>query len=61
MTGTGAYYAIVWGIWLRHYLNYRQNEYELFWPSIWTMPDVVRRKTAESGQRNGSTNGKEKS
>lgn len=43
MTGTGAYFYIVWGIWLRHYLNYRQNEYELFWPNMWTMPDVMRR------------------
>jgi dihydroceramidase len=44
MTGTGAYYYIVWGIWLRHYLNYRQDEYELLWPNIWTMPAVVRRQ-----------------
>jgi len=46
MTGTGAYYYIVWGIWLRHYLNYRQDEYELLWPNFWTVPDVVRRGTS---------------
>jgi dihydroceramidase len=60
MTGTGAYFAIVWGIWLRHYLNYRQDEYALFWPNIWTMPDVVKRSTAESGRRTELTNGKAK-
>jgi dihydroceramidase len=43
MTGTGAYYYIVWGIWLRHHLNYKQNEYELVWLNFWTVPDVVRR------------------
>jgi dihydroceramidase len=43
MTGTGAYYYIVWGIWLRHCLNYRQDEYELKWPNLWTVPDVVKR------------------
>lgn len=42
MTGIGAYYYIVWGIWLRHCLNYRQDEYELHWPNMWTMPAVVK-------------------
>lgn len=46
MTGTGAYYYIVWGIWLRHCLNYRQDEYELEWPNYWTVPDVVRKSTS---------------
>ncbi|KAH8727599.1 ceramidase [Phaeosphaeriaceae sp. PMI808] len=46
MTGAGAYFYIVWGVWLRHQLNHRQDEYELVWPNIWTMPDVVRRKNA---------------
>jgi dihydroceramidase len=49
MTGTGAYYYIVWGIWLRHQLNYRQDEYELYWPNFWTMPDVVRRGSGANG------------
>lgn len=40
MTGTGAYYYIVWGIWLRHHLNYKQNEYELDWPNFWTVPEI---------------------
>ncbi|KAF2833060.1 alkaline ceramidase-like protein [Ophiobolus disseminans] len=46
MTGTGAYFYIVWGIWLRHYLNYRQDEFELVWPNFWTVPDVVRKTTS---------------
>ncbi|RAR07052.1 tubulin beta chain [Stemphylium lycopersici] len=46
MTGTGAYFYIVWGVWLRHCLNYRQDEYELVWPNIWTMPAVVKRQSA---------------
>jgi dihydroceramidase len=56
MTGTGAYYYIVWGIWLRHHLNYRQNEYKLVWPNFWTVPDVVKR---DSSATNGhATEGK---
>lgn len=51
LTGTGAYYFIVWGIWLRHCLNSRQEEYELVWPNVWTMPCVVRR-------RNGTVDGR---
>jgi dihydroceramidase len=55
MTGTGAYYYIVWGVWLRHCLNYKQDEYELVWPNFWTVPDVVRRQGAVAdGRVNGS-------
>ena len=43
MTGTGAYFYIVWGIWIRHCLNGRQDEYKLVWPRLVTsMPAVVR-------------------
>lgn len=45
MTGTGAYYYIVWGVWLRHCLNGRQDEFELVWPSILgSLPKVERRR-----------------
>lgn len=54
MTGTGAYFYIVWGIWLRHYLNYRQDEYELVWPNIWTMPEVVKRAAVNGSTGNGA-------
>jgi dihydroceramidase len=42
MTGTGAYFYIMWGIWLRHCLNGRQEEYSLYWPHVWSLPDVVK-------------------
>lgn len=58
MTGVGAYYYIVWGIWLRHCLNYRQDEYQLLWPNLWTMPLVV--KQAKSMEANGRTEGSSK-
>ena len=56
MTGTGAYYYIVWGVWLRHCLNYRQDEYELDWPNFWTMPQVIKRRDAvANGHARAST------
>lgn len=42
MTGTGAYFYIVWGIWLRHCLNGKQEEYDLQWPRLFSVPEVVR-------------------
>ncbi|KAI2918451.1 hypothetical protein CBS63078_3013 [Aspergillus niger] len=42
MTGLGAYMYLVWGIWLRHCLNNRQEEYHLWWPRIWNIPEVLR-------------------
>ena len=53
MTGTGAYYYITWGIWLRHCLNGRQDEYELLWPRIWNLPEVVRTREANGVVTNG--------
>lgn len=49
MTGTGAYFYIVWGIWLRHCLNGKQDQYELHWPHIWTLPSVNLAKRAANG------------
>lgn len=49
MTGVGAYYYIVWGVWLRHCLNYRQDEYELLWPHWWSMPVVIKQR--ENGSK----------
>ncbi|KAF2018827.1 alkaline ceramidase-like protein [Aaosphaeria arxii CBS 175.79] len=52
MTGIGAYFYIVWGIWLRHCLNYKQDDYELVWPRITVMPLVVKKaKTQANGGR----------
>ncbi|KAJ5899109.1 hypothetical protein N7495_003853 [Penicillium taxi] len=42
MTGIGAYFYIVWGIWLRHCLNKKQDQYQLRWERIWNIPDIVR-------------------
>ncbi|KAF7131249.1 hypothetical protein CNMCM5793_004378 [Aspergillus hiratsukae] len=45
MTGIGAYLYIIWGIWLRHCLNKRQEEYYLWWPHFWNFPEIVRIRT----------------
>lgn len=58
MTGIGAYFYIVWGVWLRHCLNGRQDEYELVWPSYFNMPLIV--KTDKPYQLNGSAKGGKK-
>ena len=58
MTGIGAYYYLVWGIWLRHCLNYRQDEYKLVWPRITTMPTIVKqRKPVMNGSASEYQNG----
>ncbi|PGG99368.1 hypothetical protein AJ80_09364 [Polytolypa hystricis UAMH7299] len=44
LTGIGAYMYIVWGIWLRHCLNHRQEEYDLYWPRLFSWPDVRRKE-----------------
>lgn len=49
MTGTGAYFYITWAIWLRHCLNGRQDDYDLNWPKLWTLPEVIR--TSKRTQR----------
>ncbi|KAF1984797.1 dihydroceramidase [Aulographum hederae CBS 113979] len=56
MTGVGAYYYIVWGIWLRHCLNGKHDEYDLVWPNIFLrVPVVVRREGPnKASYQNGS-------
>ncbi|KAH0556806.1 hypothetical protein GP486_005405 [Trichoglossum hirsutum] len=46
----GGYFYIVWGIWLRHCLNERQNEFKLLWPSLFSFPEVVRRSAPEEAR-----------
>ncbi|KAL1964662.1 hypothetical protein VTN77DRAFT_6688 [Rasamsonia byssochlamydoides] len=53
MTGIGAYLYIIWGIWLRHCLNKRQDEYQLVWPHFWHFPEMVR-TTPANEHSNGS-------
>ena len=48
LTGVGAYYYVVWGIWLRVCIDGRRGEFELVWPRTWTsVPCVVRREKRE--------------
>lgn len=50
MTGVGAYFYIVWGVWLRHCLNGRQDEFEMVWPSILTsLPRIERKEAVPNG------------
>lgn len=42
MTGVGAYFYLVWGIWLRHCLNGKHDDYDLIWPRFFSLPVVVR-------------------
>lgn len=49
MTGLGAYMYIIWGIWLRHCLNNRQEEYYLSWPRFWNFPEILRTPPAING------------
>ena len=53
MTGTGAYFYITWAIWLRHCLNGRQDEFDLRWPRIWSLPEVVKVGEANGVAENG--------
>ena len=61
MTGIGAYFYIVWGIWLRYCLNGEQDKVKLKWPSVFfSVPEIVRvdSPTAKTnGKANSSTNG----
>ena len=55
MTGTGAYFYLTWGIWLRHCLNGRQAEYDLDWPRYFSFPEIVRSNRASSVRQEGSS------
>ncbi|KAL5374525.1 hypothetical protein DPSP01_011888 [Paraphaeosphaeria sporulosa] len=57
MTGLGGYCYIVWGIWLRHCLNGRQDEFKLHWPRLTTMPMVVKTQNAADRHASYLTNG----
>ncbi|CRL23607.1 unnamed protein product [Penicillium camemberti] len=56
MTGIGAYHYITWGIWLRHCLNNRQEEYHLRWAHFWQIPEVIR--TSGGSSENGVSRAK---
>jgi dihydroceramidase len=48
------YCYIVWGIWLRHCLNGRQDEFELVWPRILSVPVVVKRDSKQAAAAAGN-------
>ncbi|KAJ5183643.1 ceramidase [Penicillium capsulatum] len=52
MTGIGAYLYIMWGIWLRHCLNKKQDEYRIHWVHLWHIPDIIR-VTSDAGTDQG--------
>ncbi|KAF3917063.1 hypothetical protein ABW20_dc0100270 [Dactylellina cionopaga] len=58
LTGMGSYILLVWGQYLRAILDNRDDEYDLNWPSLWSIPSVdkkdVRRKELNGKAR---TNG----
>jgi len=56
MTGLGAYFYVIWGIWLRHCLNGEQDQFELVWPRLITSIPLVVRKSFASHE-NGIANG----
>lgn len=58
MTGIGAYFYIVWGIWLRYCLNGRQDDVELVWPRfITSFPEVIVKSPQQSVHKTQSMNG----
>ena len=54
MTGVGAYFYIVWALWLRHCLNERQDEFEMIWPSVLTSVPRVERARGFTVLANGA-------
>jgi dihydroceramidase len=46
LTGIAEYYNIVWSTYLRYCFQGRQDEVDLVWPTLWTMP-YVERKTQQ--------------
>jgi dihydroceramidase len=54
MTGVGAYCYLVWGTWLRHCLNGRQDEYELVWPRLFCVPHIIRSSHCRATLENDS-------
>jgi dihydroceramidase len=54
MTGVGAYLWLTWGIWLRHCLNGRQDEYTMTWPGLLSLPEIVRNPEANGENKRGN-------
>ncbi|KAI1180555.1 alkaline dihydroceramidase [Nemania sp. FL0916] len=41
MTGIGAYYYIVWRIWIQRCLDGDEDKFRLYWPSVLYTPEVI--------------------
>ncbi|KAI1495478.1 alkaline phytoceramidase [Biscogniauxia marginata] len=41
MTGIGAYFYITWRIWIHRCLDGDENKFRLYWPSIFSTPEVI--------------------
>ncbi|KAI1079398.1 putative alkaline phytoceramidase [Whalleya microplaca] len=41
MTGLGAYFYIVWRIWIHRCLDGDEDKFRLYWPSVFSMPEVI--------------------
>lgn len=50
LTGIGAYYELMYGIYLRHCLDGNQHRYTLDWPGLFSLP-IVRRWAPGERQR----------
>lgn len=57
LTGYGAYCYIVWGIHLRHILNGDQENYELIWPRLYNLPELVRKQVPKATSNGKTPNG----
>ncbi|KAI0907890.1 alkaline dihydroceramidase [Ustulina deusta] len=40
MTGIGAYYYIVWRVWIHRCLDGDEDKFRLYWPSVYYLPEV---------------------
>ncbi|KAF3086337.1 hypothetical protein TWF569_000763 [Orbilia oligospora] len=56
LTGIGSYILLVWGQYLRATLDGKADEYDLNWPSLFSIPSVDKRDVkAKSQQANGKS------
>lgn len=51
LTGIGAYFYIIWGVWLQHCLDKNQDDFDLYWPRFFTSFPVVMRRSLMKGKR----------
>ncbi|KAI0188389.1 alkaline dihydroceramidase [Astrocystis sublimbata] len=52
MTGIGAYYYIVWRIWIQRCLDGDEDKFRLYWPSVFHLPEVMSVNDLPSAREN---------